>query len=207
MCHGESHIQMPTTSRDGMEQGQPIQNFFFTESRFWSKVNESVLDIAYEEARRKLESQMSDYRHITRTGSVFLGWMVGGIISLSAAVVALFPGGWHLSLTMALYALAALIAPALIIVFGIQFKQKNREPGVSPRIGLSDNICHSLLRIETSDQARSYKVSLLMGAQEAIDDNERVNIRRIRCYRLAVYILIAEIVAGVLLFCLLAARA
>ncbi len=179
------------------------KELFYTDSRFWTKVDEGVLDLAYENARKRLESQMADYRHITRTSSVFLGWMVGGIISLSAAVVVLFPGGWGVSLTMAVYALAALIVPSLIIVFGIQFGQRIKEPGLEPGIGLRDSLCRALLDVETACQSRSYKVSLLTGAQEAIEDNARENGRRIICYRVAVCILIAEIVAGILLFCLL----
>lgn len=203
MCHEEPYI--PMSPRDGMEQ--PIQDFFFTKSRFWTKVNESVLDIAYDEARRKLESQMADYRHITRTSSVFLGWMVGGIISLSAAIVVLFPGGWSVSLIMAVYALAMLIVPSAIVIFGIQFNQRNREPGVEPRIALRDGTCFDLLDIDEACQARNYKVALLMGTQDAIDDNERENEQRIACYHLAVWIFIAEIIIGILIFCLLSAKA
>lgn len=46
-----------------------------------------------------------------------------------------------------------------------------------------------------------------MGAQNAIDDNKRVNERRIVCYHRAVWIFIAEIIIGILIFCLLSSMA
>ncbi len=79
--------------------------------------------------------------------------------------------------------------------------------GVEPRIGLQDSTCSNLLGIDVAYQARNYKVSLLMGAQNAIDDNKRVNERRIVCYHRAVWIFIAEIIIGILIFCLLSSMA
>ena len=104
----------------------------FTKPEFWEKVDEEVLDLAYAEAHKELESQLGAYRQITRVSNVFLGWMVGGIISLSAAVVVLYPEGWNTTLIMAVYALAMLVVPSLIIIFGIQFGQVNYDPGAEP---------------------------------------------------------------------------
>ena len=91
----------------------------FEKSEFWKEIDNEVLDLAYSGAIRKMESQLDAYRHILKVSSVLLGWMVGGIISLSAAVVLLFPEGWNTTLIVAIYTLVSLIVPSAIIVFGI----------------------------------------------------------------------------------------
>lgn len=181
----------------------PEAEVFFEKAAFWKEIDEEVLDLAYSEAQRKLESQLDAYRHISKVSSVLLGWMVGGIISLSAAIVLLFPGGWNTALIVAVYTLAALIAPSAVIVFGIQFGQSNFDPGVQPKGFLFNAMCLYLLDQDKGTQARALKSAALREMQGRIDRNREWNNRRIDRYHLAVWILIAELSCGVILFAVL----
>ncbi len=175
----------------------------YADPGFWEKVDGEVLDLAYAEAGKALESQLDAYRQITRVSNVFLGWMVGGLISLSAAVVVLCPGGWSTTLIMAVYALAMLAVPSLIIVFGIQFGQVSYDPGVEPRCLLFDEMCGWLLKQSRGSQTRAFKAAALRNMQDWIDKNRLWNDRRICCYHRAVWIFIAGLVGGIVLFCVL----
>ncbi len=190
-----------------MKLSKPVEKSvpqpMFAAPKFWEKVDEEVLDLAYAEARKELESQLDAYRQITRVSSVFLGWMVGGIISLSAAVVVLYPEGWNTTLIMAVYALAMLVVPSLIIIFGIQFGQVNYDPGAEPKCLLFDKMCGWLLGQSQGSQSRAFKAAALDNMQGWIDKNRVWNNRRIDCYHWAVWFFIVELIAGIVLFCVL----
>ncbi len=200
-----SHEKNTSAAGSATRNPEPDSEHFYTEPEFWKEMDDDILDLAYGEAAKKLESQLDAYKQITRVGSIFLGWMVGGFISLSAAAVALWPDGWSLSLIMAVYALAALTVPSLIIVFGIQFGQVNYDPGIEPKGLLSGEMCEFLLKQDGECRSRAFKVAALKGMQSRIDENRVRNDRRIDRYHLAVWIFAAELVAGAVLFCVLAA--
>lgn len=175
----------------------------FTAPEFWENVDMEVLDLAYSEASKELKSQLDAYRQITGVSNVFLGWMVGGVISLSAAIVVLYPEGWNTTLIMAVYALAMLVVPSLIIIFGVQFGQVNYNPGAEPKCLLFDRMCGWLLMQSQGSQSRAFKAAVLDNMQGWIDKNRVWNNRRIDCYHWAVWVFIAELIAGIILFCVL----
>ena len=186
------------------ENPDKVEAFAFADSEFWKNVDEQVLDIAMDNAMRTLEFQMEAYHQIVSTSGTLLGWLVGAFISLSAAVVALFSGGWTTALIMAVYGLACVIVPICIISLGIHFKQTVRPPGVQPRDGLHRGICSGIRQCSSSQlQSRYYKASLLIGFQRDIDYNEEHNLKRIRCYRCAAGLLGIELAAGLALFAML----
>lgn len=198
MCHTEK------TAVDG-RSGGTSDGLKFYAPEFWKEMDGDILALAYREAAKKLESQFDAYKQITRVSSVFLGWMVGGFISLSAAIVILWPGGWGISLIMSVYVWVALIAPSLIIVFGIQFGQVNYDPGVEPNGLLFGGMCDFLLKQDREHRSRAFRVAALKNMQDWIDANRVWNDRRIDRHHLAVRIFAGELIAGVVLFCVLAA--
>lgn len=183
-----------------MSEGKQSERFF-TDLAFRAKVDEDVLDIAYQEAARKLDSQMEGYRHIEQTSSVLLGWIFAGFISLAAAVVALYcSGGVTIPFIMAVYALTALIVPASVLVRGIHFGQSQYTPGAEPRHSLNPDYCQWLLDYDIEHQTKEFKFARLQSMQTSMDYNSSRNLRRIRCYRLAVRILGTEALGAVALF-------
>ena len=185
-------------------QALPEYERFFTDLEYRNKVDEAVLDIAYREAVRRLDSQMESYRHIERTSSVLLGWICAGFISLAAAVVALYcSGGVTIPFIMAAYALAALIVPAAVLVRGIHFKQFHRTPGMLPSVTLSPSRCEWIAGSEAEGQTKYYKIGLLQSYQSICEENAAGNLRRIRLYRTAVRILAIECAVAAVLFCVL----
>ncbi len=183
---------------------EPESEHFYTDRAFQSNVDEAVLDIAYQEAVRKLDSQMESYRHIERTSSVLLGWLFAGFVSLAAAVVALYcSGGVTVPFIMAVYALAALVAPAAVLVRGIHFKQFHRTPGMLPSVTLSPSRCEWIAGSEAEGQTKYYKIGLLQSYQSICEENAAGNLRRIRLYRTAVRILAVECAVAAVLFCVL----
>lgn len=183
---------------------EPDSEHFYTDRAFQLKVDEAVLDIAYQEAVRKLDSQLESYRHIERTSSVLLGWIFAGFISLAAAVVALYcSGGVTIPFIMAVYALTALIVPASVLVRGIHFKQFHRTPGMLPSVTLSKSRCEWIAGSGTEGQRKFYMIGLLQSYQGICEANAAGNLRRIKLYRLAVRILFVECAVAAVLFCVL----
>lgn len=182
------------------ENPDKVEAFAFADPEFWKNVDEQVLDIAMDNARRKLESQMDAYHQIVNTSGTLLGWLVGAFISLSAAIVAMSPGGWTNALIMAIYWLASVVTPFCIIVFRIHFRQNVISPGMRPRLGLNEHTCSQIMRYESGIQQRAYKVVLLFGMQRDIDYNSDQNYARIKAYRAAVCVLGCELAAGVPLY-------
>lgn len=182
------------------ENPDKVEAFAFADPEFWKNVDEQVLDIAMDNARRKLESQMDAYHQIVNTSGTLLGWLVGAFISLSAAIVAMSPGGWTNALIMAIYGLASVVTPFCIIVFRIHFRQNVISPGMRPRFGLNEHTCSQIMGYESGIQQRAYKVVLLLGMQRDIDYNSDQNYARINAYRAAVCVLGCELAAGVPLY-------
>ncbi len=188
-------------SDENQIQALPKYERFFTDLEYRNKVDEAVLDVAYQEAVRRLEAQLESYRHIERTSSVLLGWIFAGFVSLAAAVVALYcSGGVTVPFIMAVYALAALVAPAAVLVRGIHFGQSQHIPGAEPKYSLNADYCQWLLDHDIEHQTKEFKFARLQSMQTSMDGNSVRNLKRIKCYRRAVRILGIEFLGAAALF-------
>lgn len=79
----------------------------------------------------------------------------------------------------------------------------NFDPGVQPKGFLFNEMCRYLLSQDKGLQAKALKSAELREMHERIDRNREWNNRHIDCYHQAVWVLIAELVGGVILFAIL----
>lgn len=176
------------------------QEYFRTNSEFSGKVCKGLVQEAYQAAKRRIESQMENERHITRVSATFLGWLVAGLMSLAGIVVTLVPGGYSVALVMASYGFFALLLPAVVLLFGLHVGQSFHMPGCRPRAFFTEEVVDWINRTPKSEQEIQVLLARLQTLQWTSDENEKIHGRQVRARRRAVYILCAELLFAVMLF-------
>lgn len=169
------------------------------------RLTPEIIDLAYDEGRRRLEYTTAKIAETLTLVQTILGWYIAADISLigilAGQVTGTHPSPAAIALTS--YGIVFISAAALCFWRGALFNVSTYGPGAAPVNFLSEETVGWLEQFHDKDWVTCKKYQCLLDLQESINRNTKISLRVRRCYRTGVNIsLAAAAVACVILFSL-----
>lgn len=180
----------------------------FTEAQFevpQSRLTPELVDMAYQEGMRHLDSQSRKLAQTKQLVQTILGWYVAAGISLIGILVGqIASGGSAFTIAMAAYGTAIVTISAWRFWSGSLFDTITYEPGVEPAVFLNDETVSWLNTLPDERWGFFKKHQELIRIQKASDRNMDQSIRIRRCYRRGVRVTVFGLFGAVILIPFLA---
>lgn len=170
-----------------------------------SKLTARIVDMAYEEGIRRLESQVAALARTKQLVQTILGWYVAAGISLVGILVGqIASGGSGFTIIMATYGTVVVAVSAWRFWNGSLFDTVTYEPGVEPAEFLNDEAVDWLNTLPDESWEFYKKHQELVRIQKAIDRNTAQSVRIRRLYRRGVRVTVFGLFGAAILIPFLA---
>lgn len=169
-------------------------------------IPEDLVDLAYDEGKQYLESDLSSIAKTQQHVQTFLGWYLAAIVSLIGILVGLLSSAHPstLALVMTAYGIVALSIPAFLLWKGALYHTTVYSSGAYPEHFLSKEILDWLEKFPVEKWVYYRKVQYLKDLQTMHEKNEELSKRIKKYYRSSIKCTAIGVIAGLILLLLLA---
>lgn len=184
-----------------------IENLSTIDVENYYGLSQDVIDLAYEEAEKKVVSIADTIKLIQDRLMTMLGWLSAAEISLVGVLVGIVSSGSPspISLWLVSYGVVALGAILIYMVSSGLYGTPVIVSGDEPSHFLDPEIVDQLKKAENKELQIYYiKAWYLRGLQKAITINRRTNMRLVRVHRTVMWSILCAAVLGVILLLVLA---